>query len=72
MLHIKDFLPETSSKYSTTSPLARKGADLGHGFIDYKPIFSAAKLADQQFYFVEQEGLFVDTSSLDAARRDYD
>jgi hypothetical protein len=72
MIHVKDFLLAPTSTYSTTSLLGRKGATLGHGFIDYKPIFAADKLAGLKFYFVEQEGPFLDTSSLDAAKMNYE
>ncbi|MDQ1451539.1 MAG: hypothetical protein QOK38_1405, partial [Acidobacteriaceae bacterium] len=46
MLHVKDFQP------GVTPPHA---AQLGHGRIDYRPIFQAAKKGEIRHYFVEQE-----------------
>ena len=46
MLHVKDFQP------GVTPPHA---AQLGHGRIDYGPIFQAAKKGEIKHYFVEQE-----------------
>jgi sugar phosphate isomerase/epimerase len=46
MLHVKDFQP------GVTPPHA---AQLGHGRIDYGPIFAAAKKGEIKHYFVEQE-----------------
>jgi sugar phosphate isomerase/epimerase len=46
MLHVKDFQP------GVTPPHA---AQLGHGRIDYKPIFAAAKKGAIKHCFVEQE-----------------
>ena len=46
MLHVKDFQP------GVTPPHA---AQLGHGRIDYRPIFAAAKKGEIKHYFVEQE-----------------
>jgi sugar phosphate isomerase/epimerase len=46
LLHVKDFQP------GVTPPHA---AQLGHGRIDYRPIFQAAKKGKIKHYFVEQE-----------------
>jgi sugar phosphate isomerase/epimerase len=46
MLHVKDFQP------GVTPPHA---AQLGHGRIDYRPIFQAAKKGEIKHFFVEQE-----------------
>ena len=46
LLHVKDFQP------GVTPPHA---AQLGHGRIDYAPIFAAAKKGAIKHYFVEQE-----------------
>jgi sugar phosphate isomerase/epimerase len=71
MLHIKDFV--AGSKISTSLKIDRpQGTELGRGHIDYKPIFQAAAKTDVQYYFVEQEPPFLDMSSLDAAKVDYD
>jgi len=44
------------------------GAELGHGVVDYKPIFAAAKKAGLQHYFAEQEGPFARMNQLQAAQ----
>lgn len=46
MLHVKDFQPGVNPPHA---------AQLGHGRIDYKPIFAAAKQGRIKHYFVEQE-----------------
>ena len=65
MIHVKDFLPRGSDG-------EMKGAELGHGTVDYKPIFAAAEKAGLQHYFVEQEGPFARMSTLEAAQVDFD
>jgi len=65
MIHIKDFLPPADNG-------AMRGAELGRGAVDYKPIFAAAAKAGLQHYFVEQEGPFARMSPLEAAQVDYD
>jgi sugar phosphate isomerase/epimerase len=47
------------------------GAELGHGVIDYRPIFAAAEKAGLKHYFAEQEGPFTRMSELEAARQAY-
>jgi sugar phosphate isomerase/epimerase len=66
MIHVKDFLARA---YGDTE---MRGAELGHGAVDYKPIFAAAAEAGLQHYFVEQEGPFARMSPVDAAQADYD
>lgn len=66
LIHVKDFLAR--EKGSTDM----QGAELGHGSVDYKPIFGAAAKAGLQHYFVEQEGPFARMSTLDAARVDFE
>ena len=72
MLHIKDFV--RGSKVSTS--LARdqrpQGTELGHGYIDYKPILAAAAKIHIDHYFVEQEPPFPDMPAIQAAKVDYD
>jgi sugar phosphate isomerase/epimerase len=46
MLHVKDFQPGVNPPHA---------AQLGHGRIDYRPIFAAASKAHIKHYFVEQE-----------------
>jgi sugar phosphate isomerase/epimerase len=69
MIHVKDFLPSHDGE-SNGGP-EHPGAELGHGVIDYQPIFAAAQKAGLQHYFAEQEGPFVRMSQLDAARQAY-
>jgi sugar phosphate isomerase/epimerase len=71
MIHVKDFLPVADKDAASTSPGLRLGAELGHGFIDYRPIFSAAKAAGLQYYFAEQEGPFSRMNQLEAAKVSY-
>ena len=66
LIHVKDFLP--AQKGATDM----KGAELGHGTVDYKPIFAAAEKAGLQHYFVEQEGPFARMSTVEAARVDFE
>ena len=56
MLHVKDF---KMPAHFTTEQRGRnrpEGALLGHGFIDYRPVFSAARSAGIEHIFAEQEG----------------
>jgi sugar phosphate isomerase/epimerase len=64
MIHVKDFLARR------TGDTDMKGAELGHGTVDYKPIFAAGVKAGLQHYFVEQEGPFARMSTIEAARVD--
>jgi sugar phosphate isomerase/epimerase len=64
MIHVKDFLPRQ------TGETEMRGAELGHGTVDYKPIFAAGAKAGLQHYFVEQEGPFARMSPVEAARVD--
>jgi len=71
MIHVKDFLPPRTQKAGDGNAPEYPGAELGHGMIDYGPIFAAANKAGLQHYFAEQEGPFVRVSQLDAARQAY-
>jgi sugar phosphate isomerase/epimerase len=66
MIHVKDFLPR--EKGATDM----QGAELGHGTVDYKPIFAAAVKAGLQHYFVEQEGPFARMGTVEAAKVDFE
>jgi len=66
MIHVKDFLP------AALHGGAHAGAELGHGMIDYGPIFAAAEKAGLRHYFAEQEGPFTRMSQIEAARQAYD
>ena len=46
LLHVKDFQPDVTPPHA---------AQLGHGRIDYGPIFHAAKKGEIKHFFVEQE-----------------
>jgi sugar phosphate isomerase/epimerase len=71
MIHVKDFLPPAARSGGGASP-GHAGAELGHGMIDYRPIFAEAERADLKHYFAEQEGPFTRMSQLEAARQAYD
>ncbi|MBV9551067.1 MAG: sugar phosphate isomerase/epimerase [Alphaproteobacteria bacterium] len=66
LLHIKDFQRPPAPR---TAPGGPPGAVLGKGFVDYRPVFAAAK--GVKHYFVEQEPPFREVTSLEAARQDY-
>jgi sugar phosphate isomerase/epimerase len=72
MIHVKDFLPAHAKSAMARNAAQMLGAELGHGVVDYKPIFAAAEKAGLQHYFVEQEGPFSRMDQLQAARVDYD
>ena len=55
MLHVKDFLPMAQPTTDMIGPERPKGVELGRGFINYKPIFAAARTAGIQHCFAEQE-----------------
>ena len=67
LIHVKDFLPASDKAKGEM-----RGAELGHGVVDYKPIFAAAAQAGLQYYFAEQEGPFARMDQLQAAQVDYD
>ena len=69
MIHVKDFV---NVGKKNVAPGMRVGSELGHGFIDYKPIFSAAKSEGLKYYFVEQEAPFTRMSPMDAAQVNFD
>jgi sugar phosphate isomerase/epimerase len=66
MIHVKDFLSRGGGDTEM------RGAELGRGTVDYKPIFAAGAKAGLQHYFVEQEGPFARMSPVEAAKVDYD
>jgi len=71
MIHVKDFLPAAGEHAGAATAAQRVGAELGTGFIDYKPIFAAAKSQPLEYYFAEQEGPFTRMSQLEAAKVGY-
>ncbi len=72
LLHIKDFHPTEKPSVSLQESERPKAAELGHGHIDYKPIFAAATKTEVELYYVEQEPPFVTTPALDAIKIDYE
>ena len=71
LIHVKDFLPKHNPRAAPTTEEMR-GAELGRGVVDYRPILAAAKRAGLEHYFVEQEGPFARMNELQAAQVDYD
>jgi sugar phosphate isomerase/epimerase len=71
MIHVKDFLPAAGEDAGAATAALRVGAELGAGFIDYKPIFAAAKSQPLKYYFAEQEGPFTRMTQLEAAKVSY-
>lgn len=71
MLHVKDFKPRTSPTTDLRGSERPIGVELGHGFIDYKPIFAAARSAGIEHAFAEQEAPYV-RSQLESAKVSYD
>ena len=69
MLHIKDFQARKPT-IDLIGPDHPTGRDLGTGFIDYRPIFTAGKAARIEHIFVEQEMPFP-VSRMDSAKADY-
>lgn len=73
MLHIKDFVKGTDRSTSNQVGHRPEGTELGHGRIDYRTIFAAAKGQGIAYYFVEQEPPFPpDVTPLQAAKIDYE
>jgi sugar phosphate isomerase/epimerase len=58
MLHVKDFMPIEKPTYGIVDGDAPKSAELGRGFIDYRPIIDAGRRAGIEHYFVEEEPPF--------------
>src|ERR1700691_2050553 len=72
MIHVKDFLAAHDKSAAAGSAAEMRGAELGRGVVDYKPIFAAAAKAGLLHYFAEQEGPFSRMDQLQAARVDHD
>ncbi len=66
MLHVKDFKMTPTSTPSDHPP----STEMGHGNIDYRPIFEAAKKANIKHAFVEQEEF--DMPQMEALKIDAD
>jgi sugar phosphate isomerase/epimerase len=72
MVHIKDFVKPDQSSTSSALNDVPQGTVLGTGYIDYHPILKAAKAADVEHFYVEQEPPFIGTTALEAAAKDYE
>ena len=70
MLHVKDFRPIKPTT-DLVGPGRPTGVELGHGFIDYKSIFAAAKNAGIVHIFAEQEAPY-QRGQLESAKVSYD
>jgi sugar phosphate isomerase/epimerase len=70
MLHVKDFRP-IKPTIDLVGPGRPTGVELGHGFIDYKSIFAAAKTAGIVHIFAEQEAPY-QRGQLESAKVSYD
>jgi len=66
MLHVKDFKMSAASSPSSPPP----STEMGHGTIDYHPIFEAAKKGHIEHAFVEQEEF--DMPEMEALKIDAD
>lgn len=70
VVHIKDF-PSAAHPVTSWIPNGPHPTELGHGSIDYKPIFVAAKRAGVEHFFVEQDPPMKDMTPLEAAAVDF-
>jgi sugar phosphate isomerase/epimerase len=72
LIHVKDFLPPANSTAPGDQGAQRFGSELGHGSIDYRPIFAAAKAAGGlRHYFSEQEAPYARMDQMQAAQVAY-
>src|ERR1700761_4275293 len=71
MVHIKDFVKPAKPSTSLASQNVPQGTVLGTGYIDYRPILKAAKVAGVEHFYVEQEPPFIGMTALEAATKDY-
>ncbi|HTJ29410.1 MAG TPA: TIM barrel protein [Acidobacteriaceae bacterium] len=69
MLHIKDFKPQGPTT-DLMGPGRPKGANLGTGFVDYRPIFAEGKAAGIEHIFDEQEQPFP-VSQIESAKANF-
>lgn len=74
MLHIKDFKKgfAPSTTLGVQGPNAPVPTELGHGAIDYGPVFAAARKAQIAAYFVEQEPWVHDMPVMQALKVNFD
>jgi len=73
---IASYISRTSSPPTPSAGLddssRPKPAELGRGHIDYRSIFTAAKKAEVEWYYMEQEPPYSDMPALDAIKVNYD
>jgi sugar phosphate isomerase/epimerase len=70
MLHVKDFKRPPQPTVALIGPNRPEGTPPGEGFIDYGPIFAAARDAGIEHVFAEEEAPYPG-SQLDAAKLNY-
>jgi len=68
LFHVKDI----NAGPPTTEGEGAGSTELGHGTIDWKKVFAAAKKASVEHYFVEQEEPFKNHPVMEAIRIDYE
>ena len=71
MVHIKDFVRTDKPSTSLQRDAVPQGTVLGTGYIQYKPILTAAKAAGVEHFYVEQEPPFIGMTAMEAATQDY-
>lgn len=68
LLHVKDIRPGKPS----TEGEGTGSTELGHGTVDWRKVFAAAKRASVRHYFVEQEDPFLNMPVMEAIKVDYE
>ncbi len=68
LLHVKDIRPGQPS----TEGEGTGSTELGHGTINWKKVFAAAKRASIKHYFIEQEDPFLNMPVMEAIKVDYE
>jgi sugar phosphate isomerase/epimerase len=71
LVHIKDFVRTAKPSTSLQREEVPQGTVLGTGYIEYKPILTAAKTAGVEHFYVEQEPPFIGMTAMEAATQDY-
>ena len=71
MIHVKDFRPVKAPTTDMVGPGRPEGTELGRGFIDYGPIYAAARGAGIEHAFAEQEAPYL-RPQLESAKISYD
>lgn len=71
MIHVKDFRPVKAPTTDMVGPGRPEGTELGRGFIDYAPIYAAARSAGIEHAFAEQEAPYL-RPQLESAKISYE